>query len=202
MDNIKHNFIESSKNNKYKIPSETHVWFTDGSCAGNGKENPVGGYASICVNGKNTGMFIIGKMDNDIAKATNIRAEGLAIAKTLEFMLSNISEKGLDDILIYSDSKFWINMIYKYMPNWPENKFHTQSNTDLTLDISKLWKEIKSSVKSIDIVHVYAHNKDSGKTSSDAFKKFCYTFNNIADELAVYARSLDSYKAIKKNLIQ
>jgi ribonuclease HI len=197
MDRIKKSFLEANRQNKYRVSDNTSIWFTDGSCTGNGTFNSVGGYASVCVGGPYIGTIIMAKIDNKIAKATNIRAEGLAIIKTLDHISNNTDT----NTIIYSDSKFWINMIYDYMPNWSDSKFDTKANPDLTREINSKWKSLKSAGKSVTITHVYAHNKSSGKDSLDPFKHFCYTYNDIVDNLAEYARSLDGYEIITQNII-
>jgi ribonuclease HI len=194
MNIITKSFKNVNINNSYKIPSNTIVWFTDGSCSKNGKANSIGGYASVCVSGYKHGTYIIGKVDDRKTKATNIRAEGLAILNTLNYIHSNIKDPQWDQSIIYSDSEFWIKMIYNYMPNWTIYKFSEMSNPDLTKAIYDKWIKINNSNKKIQIIHTYAHNKKNGKESTDAFTKFCYDNNDIADQLAVYARDISEYE--------
>lgn len=198
MNIIAQKFKKINFENSYKISKNTLVWFTDGACIKNGKLNATAGYASICTNGVKNGDFIIGKVDDINIKPTNIRAEGLAISNTLKYLYSDINNNSWNDIIIYTDSEFWINMIYKFMPSWSQLKFETKSNPDLTKQIYKTFIDIQKQ-KSIRLIHVYSHNKDFSKNSIDPFKKYCHDNNDIADQLANYAKTLLHYNTIINN---
>lgn len=82
------------------------------------------------------------------------------------------------------------------MPKWTSDTFKLKSNPDLTVKISELWKKINAFDKVVDLTHVYAHNKDKSGDSKDPYKKYCFTYNGLADELANIARDLPDYKII------
>jgi len=187
-------FKTINNNNEYKIPNNTVVWFTDGSCINNGKKNSQGAFAAICVSGYTKYNMIYGKMSTTNIKPTNIRAEYYGILSALEKLEYDLKSPKWDKAIIYSDSKFWIDMIYKYMPKWQVDIFDTKKNPDLTKPLWAIWKKLEKSNKSVEIIHVYAHNKNNSKDSTDPFKRFCYNNNNIADELANIAREFSHTK--------
>lgn len=176
------------------IPAKTILWFTDGSCTKNGKKNSSGGFAALCVLGYKGSLLIYGKVDDSKIKATNIRAEGIAILHILDLLQDEIKSTNWNTAIIYSDSEFWIKMIYNYMPKWKMDAFDKKANPDLTKKIWHMWNAILSSGKSIEIIHVFAHNKDNGATSTVPFKRFCHDNNELVDELANEGRELPDYR--------
>lgn len=147
--------------------------FTDGSCADN-----KGSYACVYVGGP-----LKGYADTDIIQnATNIRAEGIAIIVALE----NAAEAdGWSRLQIYTDSKFWKDMLEKYMPKWTDEKFARMRNPDLTTKLWSLWSAIQ---KPKEIRFVPAHNKTGWKNSADPYKVWCHQHNDRADRLAAEVR--------------
>ena len=190
--NTNNPYIINQKINKNGLKNglKTAIWFTDGSCTGNGKKSANGGYAAVCVNGHQKGLLLFGKVNTDI-KATNIRAECYAILTVLENMLQD-TDLTWNHGIIYSDSEFWIKMVYDYMPKWKAANFDLKANPDLTKKLWKIWQQLHKTDKMVEIVHVFAHNKDKSATSTDPFKRFCHDNNQLADELADIARNLPS----------
>jgi ribonuclease HI len=185
---IKHkDIIDLANKNK------DNIWFTDGSCKGNGKTTATGGYASICVSGYKKDTILYGKLDNNINKATNIRAECTAIMNIMELLLKDFRYVVTEcKIIIKTDSKFWISMLYNYMPTWSSTKFQEKSNSDLTIKLWDYWKQILLLHINIDLKHVYAHNKDCS-ASGTPLDQFNHDFNNLADMLAESSRTLLDY---------
>ena len=119
---------------------------------------------------------------------TNIRAEGFAI-------LDVLNEKcNKQNILIITDSEFWINMIYNYMPIWfNKNKsfkyFYEKKNFDISIPLFKKLIEIKKSDFRFNILHMYSHNKSNWSShSKNSIFKISFDMNNLADSLANQAR--------------
>lgn len=177
------------------IDPKTISFFTDGSCVGNGKKNAIGGFSAICVSGYKKNTLVYGKVNNE-KSVTNIRAEGYAILAVFELLLSEIECTKWNKCIIYTDSEFWLKMIYNYMPKWSIDTFSTKANPDLTICMWDIWKKINRSDKTIEIIHVYAHNKDNSQNSPDPFKKFSHDNNALADELAGIARELLEYGTV------
>jgi uracil-DNA glycosylase len=162
--------------------------FTDGSAVGkygkNKKDvNCKGGYSAIfigLINGE-----LLGNLDTSKYFASNIRAEGQAFISALDKCLNILQEK--TQINIYSDSEFWIKMILEYMPKWPIDKFTKKENSDLTIKLWNLWKEINLK-HIIKLYHIYSHNKSGLKESTNPDDQFKYINNERADKLADEAR--------------
>ncbi len=175
---------EKSDNASSTKISNSKRWvqvFVDGSCTGNGKAKARGGYAYAFVAGgfecKNATAL------KDGITPTNIRAEGMAIIKVLEVLGEFIDD--WDKCEIFSDSEFWINMIYKYMPKWNAATFTAKANTDITTEVWQRWNDLISTPgKTITLVHVYAHNKAGWRDSTDPFKRWCYENNDLVDKMA------------------
>ena len=199
MTNILTKFKLINNNNLYKTDHRINIIFTDGSCLKNGKKNSSGGYASLFVNGPYKGNLIYGKVQDDVVKATNIRAEYFGIISSLEKLQSGLTDNWYAAI-IYTDSEFWIKMLYEYMPKWNSAKFDTKANPDLTKPLWKLWKELQASNKEISLRNVFAHNKDKSATSTDPFKRFCHDNNAIVDNIAGIAGKLETYEPINIKL--
>jgi uracil-DNA glycosylase len=188
-------------------PDRCHYIFTDGSCNPNNKSpKSIGGYSAIFASGLFNGRKIYGNLDVSKYNASNIRAEGFAIIRSMEMVLGKIKTKtknnehchnNTDDNIddwdvcnIITDCKFWIDMIYKYMPKWTNNKFTQQSNPDLTKRIWVLWREMNTlDNKEINILHIKSHNKSGWRDKpKDSYEKWCYNFNEQADFLCKKAR--------------
>lgn len=180
--------------------SKTLTWFTDGACSKNGSKNSVGGFAAICTNGYKVHTLLYGKVDDREFKSTNIRAEGIAIMSVFEYLKRHIDSDKWDKTVIYSDSEFWVKMLYNYMPSWTLSKFDQKANSDLTKKIYAIWKDLQRSDKKIEVVHIYGHNKDNSKTSPDPAKRYCHDNNLLADMLAGIAQDLPDYDIRREKL--
>lgn len=191
--------LKLARSNEFavSVDPKTVSFFTDGSCIDNGKKNAVGGFAVIGVTGYMRNIIILGKVDNTRTRATNIRAEALAILKVLELLVRDIELPLWNKCMIYTDSEFWQKMLYEYMPRWNKSKFKSMSNSDITIPMWNLWNTILEN-KSIEVVHVYAHNKDNSAKSRDPFKRFSFENNDLADELAGIARDLPDFNVVEE----
>ena len=124
------------------------VYYTDGSC----EPNPgTGGYAVI----KEMEVCTLGGDFN----TTNIRMEGFAIIAALK-------DAKNDDVEIYTDSEFWINVITKWSIPWEANGWKKQGgeikNLDIVQEICPLYRQ--SNAK---LVWVRGHNNDPGNELAD-----------------------------------
>lgn len=144
-----------------KIDNNKLYIYTDGACPNNGRKNSKCG---IGIHFSNDIEDISEKLD--IEEPTNNKAELIAILKALEKI------DGIDkDIEIYSDSKYSINCIEVWYPNWiKENKLKDKKNIDIIEKIYPLYKK-----NNIKFNHIYAHT-NKGDIHSIG--------NSIADKLA------------------
>jgi len=186
--------IEKSINEvdvQFRMHSTKQVVFVDGSANPN-KNVPeaIGGYASSFVLGSFKYIILYGNIPNRPNYATNQRAEGYAIWKTLQYLDTRLDE--WDECTIVSDSEFWINMIISYMPKWSRDgkDFKTMKNSDITIPLYKLYTKLTElHNKTIELLHIKSHNRDGwGNDKTDVYKYFCYLSNKYVDELAKYAR--------------
>lgn len=166
---------------------KTQVAFTDGSCMpNNASAASRGGYASTFVLGTMKDVILYGNIECDKFNASNQRAEGTAILRTLMYLKEHTE---WEEVIIVTDSEFWINMIEKYMPSWSMEKFKEKKNSDLTLELWNLYNELLSEGKTVQFRHVKSHDKDGwSKSEEGSYQYFCYENNKYIDELASYAR--------------
>lgn len=168
---------------------DTIVAFTDGSCYPNKKcKEAVAGYSVHFPIGAYVHTDIYGSLDNTKEYATNIRAEGYAIYKTMKFCYKNTNWKKL---IIITDSMFWIDMIYRYIPEWEFNNIdiNEKKNADIIKKIYKIYKKLNNE-KEVVLRHVKGHNKNKwSEFPYDSYEYFCYTNNDYVDSLAGYARN-------------
>lgn len=177
-----------------------NIVFTDGGCHPNNKSPASrGGYAACFVSGPYNDVSIYGNLDVSKYNASNIRAEGMAIIRALEYIynttLSNATvlhsiptNKSWRKTTVITDCEFWINMVESYMPKWNKNTFEEKSNTDLTQRLWKIYKEL-SRLGDITFMHIKSHNKEGWRAyKNGTFEKFCYMQNDYVDNLCNYSR--------------
>lgn len=158
----------SKRNTKKKL-----IVYTDGSCAGNGKVNAVGGIGIHFPNGEL----------NDVSKVfrlglcTNQRTELYAILTAIRYIKQKLG-LGKYKILIKTDSKYSIDCITKWVYGWIKNGWKTKNDTPVA---NKEFIElIHKYYEKYDIIfeHVDAHtNLDDAESLANA----------IADKLATRA---------------
>jgi uracil-DNA glycosylase len=180
------NPIESA----FSMDINTQVAFTDGSCNPN-KACPesIAGYAVQFVLGTLKNTLIFGNIDNTIYYATNVRAEGEAIYQCILYIKQNIQL--CNNLIIVTDSKFWIDMITYNIPNWLKNNtIENYKNYDLVKKIWLVYSEltIKKNI-AINFRHITSHGKNGwNKFAKDSYEYFCYYHNSIVDTYAKKAR--------------
>lgn len=157
---IQWNSISKPKTDKVQIV------YTDGSSF-----NGESGYACVFTSGPMDGRIRLGKLDD--LKGTNIRAEGIAIARAIQLA----SQLEVEEIQIITDSEFWIKMIEQYMPTWSEEKFKKQKNPELTRALHDLCIDVRRRYRLV-FKWVPSHGKGGVK----------YEFNEMADREANKAR--------------
>lgn len=177
----------------FNCDKNTQVVFTDGSCYPNRLcKEAKAGYAASFALGSLKDVILYGSIDNTEIFASNQRAEGTAILKTLEYL--DLRSNEWDTVIIVSDSDFWIKMIEVYMPSWVKKNvnFDEKKNADLT---KKLWtiyyKLINFDMKTVQFRHINSHNKNGwGDFKEGTYEYFCYINNDYVDQLAGFARKL------------
>lgn len=133
------------------------TFFTDGSAS----PNPGPGGFAVVENGQ---PIALGSEDGD---TTNIRMEGKALIAALELAAQ-------DEVEIYTDSEFWINVITKWSLAWEARGWTKKGgeikNLDIVKEVCGLYRQSKAK-----LIWVRGHNGEEG--------------NELADEWANRARS-------------
>ncbi len=159
--------------------------FTDGACSGNHlKSGRVAGAGVVCTRGILVGSEydfpvpetkVMYKGEMQIAQPSNIRAEGTAILRALQLVARHPDIR----FNIYTDSQYWIDAIFSYIPHWiaEEIAFTEKKNADLTKDIYDAWRAVESRCK---IIFVDSHHSKTPKNPPDPYLKA----GNLRAELA------------------
>lgn len=151
-----------------KIPM-VHI-YTDGSCSGNGKENPIGGYGVVAVDDSDNILYESSEPIEINGTATNNRAELWAIVDALQWIEK---ESPAENYIIYSDSAYCVNMINQWMAGWARNNWIVPST--------------KKAPANFDLVQIiYNHMNFSSNITVQKVKGHADNkWNNYADKLAV-----------------
>lgn len=144
--------------------------FTDGSCSGNGKENPLGGYGVVAVDEQDNILYENSKPIEMDGTATNNRAELWAIVDALQWIEQ---QGGSLCFTIYSDSAYCVNMINNWMAGWKRNNWIVPSTKKepANFDLVKIIDEHMTFASNITLEKVKGHSTNK--------------WNNYADKLAV-----------------
>jgi uracil-DNA glycosylase len=185
--------IRSDIEKQFSFDRNTQIVFTDGSCYPNKAcKEAKAGYAASFALGTMQDVILYGCVDNSHVFASNQRAEGTAILKTLEYLDLRLND--WETVIIVSDSEFWIKMIEVYMPSWVRynTNFEEKKNPDLTKKIWTIYyKLINFDMKTIQFRHIKSHNKNGWADYKEGtYEYFCYINNDYADNLASFARKL------------
>lgn len=122
-------------NNVYPMPKEVHM-FTDGACSGNPGD---GAYCCILQYKEHE------KIISDYAeRTTNNKMELLAVIKGLEAI------KYPCKIDIISDSKYVVDGVTKWLPNWKANNWHDAKGK--TVKNMQLWQRLDDLIQEQDKV--------------------------------------------------
>ena len=166
------------------------IVYTDGSCLKNKRvkdisKQPKGG---IGVFWGNENPFNISE-SFILYPVTNIRTELYACIKACEIFYQNFIETETltiydDYLIIYTDSKFTINAMTKWVEGWKKNNWKkTNGNPVKNIDlISRLDELINRYPNKIRFQHIRAHQKEPKDLFSDTYKH--WYGNMMADKLA------------------
>ncbi|XP_062551940.1 ribonuclease H1 [Armigeres subalbatus] len=140
-----------------------HV-YTDGSCEGNGTAAACAGLGVYFGEGHalNTSQPVSGRATNNCGE---IQAASLAIRLA--------KKHGIKRLIINTDSKFLIDSITKWMPNWKRNqwKLSTGKPVKNQVDFMELDKELAGKAIDIKWNHVDAHCGILGNERADALAR-------------------------------
>ena len=161
--------------------------YTDGSCFNNGKVNSTG---SIGVFFNDNDKRNISEAINNM-KITNQRMELLAVIRSLEKL--NENEKAY----IYTDSKYVINSMTKWVRHWENNDWKksnnkTIENQDLIMDLRD-----KLKLKFVIFKHIKSHQNEPNK---DDVNYIHWYGNKMADFLALQSNKNNLKKLLNKEI--
>lgn len=120
---------------------------------------------------------------------SNIRGEGYAILNMLKHVLNNKSHMS---VIIFTDSKFWIDMITKWMPNWAKKidqkkmRWCDKKNFDLVEDMWNTVQKFKELKLPINLKYVPAHHDCKKEFIQDKTHSNYVNWagNKLAEEIA------------------
>ena len=128
--------------------------YTDGACSGN--PGPGGWGALLLWNGHEK------ELSGGEADSTNNRMEMMAVIKALE------SLKKPSAVKIYTDSKYVMDGVEKWMDGWKKRGWRTAAKKDVKNQ--GLWKRIDSLIQEHDVTFqwVKGHSGNPGNERADA----------------------------------
>lgn len=136
--------------------------YTDGACSGN--PGP-GGWATIVLYGDKEQVLKGGE-----AQTTNNRMELTALINALDYVQKNFPSLNRE-VEIYSDSKYVIDGVTAWMPNWKKRGW--KGSDKKPVKNRELWEKIDELQQGLILKFhwVKGHNEDK--------------YNEMADEIAV-----------------
>ena len=134
--------------------------YTDGACRGN--PGP-GGFGLVVVDGN----VVKYAYSEECEETTNNREEMKAILHAFEYACAYFR---FDDVLIYSDSAYCVNMINDWIWTWAKNdwknsKKKTVENLDLVKDLHKY---LTMEFFPCQVIKVRGHNGEAANELADA----------------------------------
>ena len=105
-------------------------FIVDGACPGNGRRDAIGAAAAVRVYRNGCHSDRACQLNTSECKATNQRAEILAIVLALKWAM-DIYEKLNNSprivVIIHSDSRYAVNCMKKWLAKWSRNKWTTSA---------------------------------------------------------------------------
>lgn len=146
------------------------IYYTDGSCNGNGKISNTGGFGIVEINDDGTFHSAYAKRCEN---TTNNREELKAILRVM--LTKGIKDEGwTQPPIVYSDSSYCVQTFNEWMFNWARNNWI---------------KSDKKEPENLDLIKAYYHHYMQGyridlrKVKGHAGNKY----NELADKLATGA---------------
>lgn len=138
------------------------VVYTDGCCAGNGKSSPRAGIGVYW--GPNHPLNVAKRLHG---RQTNQRAELRAACKALQ----QAKEENIKKLVLYTDSKFTINGVTKWVKNWKLNGWRLTSGGTVTnkADFEKL--DALNGELEVVWLYVPGHSGYKGNEEADRLSK-------------------------------
>ena len=154
------------------------IFYTDGACSGNSGE---GGFGVVSLSNKD----ILYSFSYHSELTTNNRMELEAIIHVFKLLEEH---DNFDSVIIYSDSRYCVNMINSWIWNWSSNDWKNSKGQEIkNLDLVKEIYGLIRKHPEVEMVHIEGHKGNVG--------------NELADALAT--GNIQKYKSIiKKNSLE
>ena len=154
------------------------IYYTDGACSGN--PGP-GGFGVVSLRGKEVIYYYSEQCEN----TTNNREELKAILHVFQQEEDNPTE----DIIIFSDSAYCVNMLNDWIFKWAKNNWMNSKKKEVeNIDLVKtLYKYVSKDFFNCQVVKTTAHNGCAGNEMADAAAtgnkaKFVNFYTKLIDE--------------------
>ena len=131
------------------------IYYTDGSCVGNGKANARGGYGVVGINEDGLLSFVRAKRSDN---TTNNREELKAILYVMLTAATRQSSDWTQPPIVYSDSAYCVNTFNDWMFRWAANNWiKSDGKKPENLDLIQAYYEHYMNGYRIDLRKVKGH---------------------------------------------
>ena len=131
------------------------IYYTDGSCVGNGRANAKGGYGVVGINEDGLLSFVRAKRSDN---TTNNREELKAILYVMLTAGTQSSDDWSQPPIVYSDSAYCINTFNDWMFRWAANNWiKSDGKTPENLDLIQAYFDHYMDGYRIDLRKVKGH---------------------------------------------
>ena len=131
------------------------IYYTDGSCVGNGRANAKGGYGIVGINEDGLLSFVRAKRSDN---TTNNREELKAILYVMLTAGTQSSDDWSQPPIVYSDSAYCINTFNDWMFRWAANNWiKSDGKTPENLDLIQAYYEHYMNGYRIDLRKIKGH---------------------------------------------
>ena len=176
--------------NEPKIPpGGKMLWvFTDGGSKGNGNRECTATWGFYVTDGITCARWrgAVEPVDipGEVFKTSNNRGELTAILRVLSFITTHRGEFVFPSVCVVSDSRYSINCLTVWAPNWFENphdhRLSEKKNIDLIAEGVDLLNTLRKDFR-VEFRHVNSHRKEPKDRCSEEW--FLWKGNDIADKL-------------------
>lgn len=131
------------------------IYYTDGSCVGNGKANARGGYGVVGINEDGLLSFVRAKRSDN---TTNNREELKAILYVMLTAGVQSSDDWSQPPIVYSDSAYCVNTFNDWMFRWAANHWiKSDGKTPENLDLIQAYYDHYMDGYRIDLRKIKGH---------------------------------------------
>ena len=181
------------------------LFYTDGSCTKNRTSISEGGYSVVIlqINEKNNQYVLIDYYNEQENNVTNNQMELKGIIKAFEY--SQIEPYNQDICMVYTDSKYCVNICNKWLFNWVQNGWKRYNNIpleNLSL-LQTLYKYYTIDFFNCQVKWVKGHSNNIGNELADALARdslqdlliICNKYN-IKIEVAAKEKIINKYNSL------